>query len=72
MPKISVYVPDAMYDELRRRELPISQLAQRAFAHALADDANAAWIAAARARPVHGSPISSEELMADVDDEFGA
>ena len=72
MPKVSVYVPDRMYDELRRRELPISQLAQQAFADALAGDVNAAWIAAARARPSHDSPTSSEDLMADVDDEFGA
>ncbi len=70
MPKVSVYVPDRMYDELRRRELPISQLAQQAFADALAGDVNAAWIAAARARPIHDSPMSIEDLMADVDDEF--
>ena len=72
MPKVSVYVPDKLYDELRRRQLPISQLAQQAFADALAGDVNAAWIAAARARPVHGSPTSTEDLMADVDDDFGA
>lgn len=72
MPKVSIYVSDKMYDELRRRELPISQLAQQAFADALASDVNAAWIAAARTRPIRTTSVSSESLMADVDDEFGA
>ncbi len=72
MPKISIYVPDAMYDEIRRRELPLSQLAQHAFAAALASDANAAWIAGARRRPVRSTAVSTEDLMAAVDTEFGA
>lgn len=70
MPKISVYVPDAMYDELRRRGLPISQLAQSAFSAALANDANATWIARARERPARASTVSTEDLMQAVDDEF--
>lgn len=72
MPKITIYVPDAMYDQLRARGLPISQVAQRAFSEALDGDANAAWVAAARARPLHETTISSEALMAEVDEEFGA
>lgn len=60
-----------MYDQLRARELPISKLAQNAFADALARDENAAWIAAARARPLRATAISSEALMAEVDEEFG-
>lgn len=72
MPKVNIYVPDAMYDELRRRKLPISQLAQRAFAAALDDDANAEWIARARRRPMRPSRLTTEELMDAVDEEFGA
>lgn len=72
MPKVNIYVPDAMYEELRRRELPISRLAQQAFSAALADDVNTAWIARARERPVGSERISTEELMESVDDEFGA
>ncbi|MBN9611464.1 MAG: hypothetical protein BGO26_17485 [Actinobacteria bacterium 69-20] len=75
MPKVSIYIPDAMYDEMRRRELPLSQLAQRAFAEALSADENSSWIAAARRRPVRSDAvgaIGTEELMSDVDEEFGA
>lgn len=72
MPKVSIYLPDSMYDELRRRELPISQLAQRAFAAALNDDANATWIARARKRPTRPTSVSTEDLMDAVDDKFGA
>lgn len=72
MPKINIYVPDAMYDELRRRELPISKLAQRAFAAALSDDANADWIARARQRPIRSPTISTEDLMDAVDADFAS
>jgi len=70
MPKISIYVPDELYAELRRRELPVSQLAQQAFAAALADDANRSWIARAQRRPIRTGGISTEELMQAVDEEF--
>lgn len=70
MPKVNIYVPDAMYDELRRRELPISQLAQRAFADAIEQGANAEWIARARRRPVRVGSIRTEDLMDEVDSEF--
>jgi post-segregation antitoxin (ccd killing protein) len=72
MPKVSIYIPDALYSEIRRRELPLSQVAQRAFAQALADDRNQGWIAAARRRPARTTTITTEELMADVDAEFEA
>lgn len=72
MPKVSIYIPDALYDEIRRRDLPMSQLAQRAFAEALASHRNADWIAAAKKRPTKKPALSTEELMAAVDAEFGA
>ena len=69
---MSIYVPDATYDELRRRELPISRLAQQAFKAALRDDANREWIARARERPTISSSLTTEELMAAVDEDFGS
>lgn len=72
MPKISIYVPDALYDEIRRREIPLSAVAQRAFENAIRGDANADWVARARTRPprTHHA-IDVEALMDDVRDEFG-
>ena len=61
-----------MYDEMRRRGLPLAQLAQRAFAEALSADENSSWIAAAWRRPATPSAISTEALMSEVDEEFGA
>lgn len=72
MPKVSIYIPDAMYDEIKRRELPISQVAQQAFASALAADVNASWVAEARRRPTRIGGLSTEALMSAVDEEFGA
>lgn len=69
---MSIYIPDGMYAELRRRDLPLSRVAQRAFAEAIDSDRNAAWIAASRKRSTRRSTISSEELMTEVDAEFGA
>lgn len=72
MPKVNIYVPDAMYDELRKRKLPMSRLAQHAFSAALDEQENAAWIARARRRPIRPSGTSTDELMKAVDSEFGA
>lgn len=72
MPKVSIYIPDAMYVELKRRELPISRVAQRAFVEALAEGQNASWVAGARARPTRSSNLSTESVMSAVDEEFGA
>lgn len=72
MPKVSIYIPDSLYDEIRQRGLPLSQVAQRAFRDALSTDSNAEWIAAARRRPVKTSTIDTETLMDAVDAEFGA
>ncbi|WP_249010819.1 hypothetical protein [Conexibacter sp. DBS9H8] len=40
-PKNSIYVADALYDDLRRHGLPVSQRAQRAFVDALAAELTA-------------------------------
>jgi hypothetical protein len=70
VPKIGICMPVAMYAKLRRR-LSVSELAQRAFAVAPAVDANREWIARARRRPVQTSMLTTEELMAAVDEDVG-
>lgn len=73
MPKISVYVPDALYDEVRRRRIPLSTVAQRAFEEALRTERNQEWIANARERmPRVAHTFDSAALIHDVRDEFGA
>jgi len=72
MPKVSIYIPDALYDEIKRRALPMSQVAQRAFVAALSNDRNAAWVAAARKRPIRTSALTTEAIMTAVDEEFEA
>lgn len=73
MPKISIYVPDDLYAELRRQNLPISTLAQDAFRDALDSRHNREWIARARQRPARSSSaVGTAEIIAAVRDEFGA
>lgn len=72
MPKVNVYVPDEMYAELRRRDLPISQIAQRAFSTELAKASNSEWIARARKRPLRRTAITTEDLMSAARDDFGS
>ena len=67
---MSIYVPDEMYQQLRRREVPVSQVAQRAFAEELRGQANRAWIDRAGERPGRVSSWSTEDLMAAVDEDF--
>ena len=71
MPKVNVYVPEEMYEELRRRHLPVSQIAQEAFSKAITEDENpnAEWIARILARPRRRYSVTTEELMAAVDEE---
>ncbi len=72
MPKVTIYLPDDLYAEIKRRDLPISRVAQRAFVSALAEDANSIWVARARRRPTRDSALSTESVMSAVDEEFGA
>ena len=72
MPKVSVYLPDDLYEAARKNDLPISALAQGAIRDALAKNRNAAWIERMRKRPVileHDVDIS--QVMDEVRDEFG-
>lgn len=72
MPKVSVYLPDDLYDEVRRRGLPLSALTQQALRRELAGDTQRAWIARMRAHVTTEAPATTtEDLMEAVADEFG-
>lgn len=76
MPKVSVYLPDDLHDEVRRRGLSLSGLTQAAVREAIAKDELSAWLETMRDRLRDGPrspgepPI--EDVMAEVADEFGA
>lgn len=72
MPKVSIYLPDALYDEVRKHGISLSTLTQRAVVEALGATSNAEWVARARSRkPQARKRIDVSELMAGVRDEFG-
>jgi post-segregation antitoxin (ccd killing protein) len=72
MPKVSVYLPDDLYQAARDEALPISTLAQQAIRGALERRANAAWIEHMRSRPpLVTRDFDTSALMAEVRDEFG-
>ncbi|WP_370325072.1 type II toxin-antitoxin system CcdA family antitoxin [Euzebya sp.] len=74
MPKVSVYLPDDLYDRARRGGLSLSELAQRAVEQELRDRSVANWIRAVRARPRRSTEtsIGTGDLMDAVREEFGA
>lgn len=73
MPKVSVYLPDDLYQAARAEDLPISTLAQDAIRGALRRRANAAWIERMRNRPpLVTRGFDTSVLMDEVRDEFGA
>jgi post-segregation antitoxin (ccd killing protein) len=73
MPKVSVYLPDELYREVRAAGLPISSITQRALEDALAAARNASWVERVRSRPcrVHEVLDTLDALHAARDD-FGA
>jgi post-segregation antitoxin (ccd killing protein) len=71
MPKLSVYVPDELYDAVRRHDIAVSAVAQAALEAAVATKANRAWVARAQDRPLRRSGIDTSSLIADVREEFG-
>lgn len=73
MPKVSVYLPDALYNEVRRRGIAVSPVAQRALEDELRRHANIEWIEHARTRSSRTDvPIDTAALLGDVRDEFGS
>lgn len=73
MPKVSVYLPDELYDEVRRRGLPLSAVTQEAIERRIAADDRSQWIARMRAK-VAGPPrdIDIERVMDEVREDFSA
>ena len=70
---MSIYVPDALYAEVRERGIAVSAVAQRALEEAVRERRNAAWVDAARRRPTRtDAMIDTAALMDEVREEFGA
>lgn len=72
MPKVSVYLPDAVYREVQARKLPLSALTQQAVERALQESDRQDWVAKVRSRPRRcNAVIDTGQLMSDVRSEFG-
>lgn len=73
MPKVSVYLPEDLASEVRRRGLSLSKITQRAVQDAIDHEDRSAWVARMRAAPpaVEGD-VDVSALFAAVRDDFGA
>ncbi len=72
MPKVSIYLPDALYREAQARKLPLSALAQQAVERALRDSDRQDWVARVRSRPPRcRTEIDTADLLTEVREEFG-
>lgn len=72
MPKVSIYLPDALYADVRAKDIAISAVAQSALEAAVRRKQNAEWVSAARSRPLRaGAPIDTGALLDDVREAFG-
>lgn len=75
MPKVSVYLPDELYQRARQRGLSLSAVTQQALVQALQSEANAEWVARARDRARRHADEPSVDmtaLMGEVRADFGA
>lgn len=71
MPKVSVYLPDELVAEVRRRGLPLSSLTQHAVQEAIRAEDTTAWVQRMRAqRPVVTGDVDVAAVLAAVRDEF--
>lgn len=72
MPKVSVYLPDALYRQAQQQGLSLSALTQKAVERALRESSNKDWIARVQSRKARfHDVIDSAELLRQVRDEFG-
>lgn len=72
MPKVSVYLPDALYRAAQARGLPLSALAQEAVERALAESDRADWVDRVRSRsPRCRTSLDTAGLLDEVRAEFG-
>lgn len=73
MPKVSVYIPDDLYDAVRKHGISISTVSQKALKMELRRQTNIDWVEQVRSRPARvQSHIDTAAVLADVRDEFGA
>lgn len=71
MPKVSVYLPDELAAEVRRRGLPLSSLTQHAVQDAIRAEDTGKWVERMRARqPVVTGDVDLAAVMAAVRDEL--
>lgn len=72
MPKVSVYLPDALYQAARDHDLSISALTQQAIVEAVRARTTTAWVSRMRARQGAGvKPIDTSQLIDEVREDFG-
>ena len=73
MPKVSVYLPDELYEAARARGLSLSRLKQSALRAAIEASPNAAWPEQVRARPSRcKTEIDTSRLLEEAREEFGS
>ncbi len=73
MPKVSIYLPDALYREVQERGLALSALTQQAVRRALQESDRHGWVARMRSRPPQrAGVVDAGELLAQVREDFGA
>lgn len=72
MPKVSIYLPEALYREAQARKLPLSALAQQAIESALRESNRRDWVTQVRSRPRRcDTVIDTALLLTEVRAEFG-
>lgn len=72
MPKVSIYLPDALYQDARAQGLPLSSVAQQAIEKALAAAHTRDWVAGVRARaPRYHRVIDTPALLDSAREGFG-
>ncbi len=70
MPKVSVYLPDELVAEVRRRGLPLSSLTQHAVQDVIRAEDTAAWARMRARRPVVSDAVDMSAVMSAVRDEL--
>jgi len=72
MPKVSIYLPDALYRQAQDKGLPLSALAQQAVERALRESSSDDWITRVRSRGVRfHETIDTADLLWQVREAFG-
>lgn len=72
MPKVSVYLPDDLYEEAKAMDVSLSAITQEALRVTMARQRVHHWVERVRERPERQVPtIDTTATMAAVHDEFG-